>query len=331
MPDINSDTIPVKKAKAQSFPQRYMHLVVLFFIATAIYSYIYITEIFPYFYIEDKGILVNIKEVTSDYVTFFGYALFYILILQIFITLFKAFIAFFSGYSTKNSFLKNIKKIDVINDSLKNELRDLRYKFNKLEKDNKFNNNIINEDDLKTIKDELLDSVKNSAAKDFIDNIKKTIELNDIIDDINNTIDITRERLLGEILSLGRKTTLNLLIGITITALGLAVLFHATYFGISINYNVKISEETQYVMFYISRVTLVIFIEVFAFFFLKLYKNGLSEIKYFQNELTNIEMTNASLNISIRNDDKDNMNKLTELLLNTERNLFSKKANRLCT
>ena len=42
--------------------------------------------------------------------------------------------------------------------------------------------------------------------------------------------------------------------------------------------------------YYAPRLTLSIFIEFFSFFFLRLYKTGISEIKYFQNELTNAEL-----------------------------------------
>jgi len=39
-------------------------------------------------------------------------------------------------------------------------------------------------------------------------------------------------------------------------------------------------------------------IELFAYFFLKLYKSDLSEIKYFQNELTNVEMRYAAVRLA---------------------------------
>jgi len=42
--------------------------------------------------------------------------------------------------------------------------------------------------------------------------------------------------------------------------------------------------------YYLPKLSLVLFVEVFSFFFLRLYKESLDEIKYFQNELTNAEL-----------------------------------------
>ena len=41
-----------------------------------------------------------------------------------------------------------------------------------------------------------------------------------------------------------------------------------------------------------------IFIEVFSFFFLKLYKSGLADILYYQNELTNLESKFLALELA---------------------------------
>jgi len=42
-------------------------------------------------------------------------------------------------------------------------------------------------------------------------------------------------------------------------------------------------------IYFIFRITLTILIEIFSYFFLKLYKKNLEDIKYFQNEVTNLE------------------------------------------
>jgi hypothetical protein len=51
--------------------------------------------------------------------------------------------------------------------------------------------------------------------------------------------------------------------------------------------------------YFAPRLTLVIFVELFAYFFLKLYRNGFEEIKYFNNELTNLESRNIALDASL--------------------------------
>jgi hypothetical protein len=52
---------------------------------------------------------------------------------------------------------------------------------------------------------------------------------------------------------------------------------------------------TEALSHYVPRITTVTFIEVFAFFFLKLYRASLIEIKFYQNELTCL----ASLQIAL--------------------------------
>jgi len=54
----------------------------------------------------------------------------------------------------------------------------------------------------------------------------------------------------------------------------------------------------QLISHYVPRLSLVIFIEIFAFFFLKLYKTSLFDIKYFNNEKTNFDFKILALNAS---------------------------------
>jgi hypothetical protein len=51
--------------------------------------------------------------------------------------------------------------------------------------------------------------------------------------------------------------------------------------------------------FYIPRITTVILIETFAYFFLKLYRQNLEEIKYYQNELTTLAAQEIAWQASI--------------------------------
>ncbi|MEI8616865.1 hypothetical protein P4S63_03450 [Pseudoalteromonas sp. B193] len=66
-------------------------------------------------------------------------------------------------------------------------------------------------------------------------------------------------------------------------------------------------------------------IEVFAYFFLKLYKQGLSEIKYFQNEITNIESKFLALRLSSKSGQGDCIKEVVANLLTTERNFVLEK------
>ena len=73
------------------------------------------------------------------------------------------------------------------------------------------------------------------------------------------------------------------------------------------------------------RLSLVILIEIFAYFFLGLYKSSLTEIKYFQNEITNIEAKYLAMDQAIILGDKPTIKKLLDHISKTERNFILKK------
>lgn len=142
------------------------------------------------------------------------------------------------------------------------------------------------------------------------------------------------DRLKREISDLRLRSNTNLLIGMLITAGGLWLLWSTvTMLDSSDLLKVLASEGNESnVKFFknlilpvIPRVLLIIFVEVFAYFFLRLYRNGLSEIKYFQNELTNIEakLTAAEFAFVTKNDEA--LKFAIECLSKTERNFVLEK------
>lgn len=66
-------------------------------------------------------------------------------------------------------------------------------------------------------------------------------------------------------------------------------------------------------------------IEIFAYFFLSLYKAGLSEIKYFQNEITSVESKYLALKVALYSEEKDNIKYVVEQLAKAERNFLLAK------
>ena len=87
-----------------------------------------------------------------------------------------------------------------------------------------------------------------------------------------------KSRLLSEIKDLGTKSNANLAIGLAIS------IFVLGYSAIFIEITTLDS-----VLKFIPRVSFVILVEFLAYFFLGLYKRNLEEIKYYQNELTNVD------------------------------------------
>jgi len=102
-------------------------------------------------------------------------------------------------------------------------------------------------------------------------------------DEITITFRQTRGRLREEIQNLSRRSSLNLVIGVMVTMAATGVLVYL----VSREHG-DFASITSLLSFYIPRITTVILIETFAYFFLRLYRQNLEELKYYQNELTTI-------------------------------------------
>ena len=104
-------------------------------------------------------------------------------------------------------------------------------------------------------------SFKNKNAKDDV---------------VGSNFEQTISRLREELYSLGKRSNLNLALGVVTTVTGLSIL------GVFVlSRTTEMKEVLDFVKHFVPRISLVIFIEIFAYFFLRLYKDTLSEIKYF--------------------------------------------------
>lgn len=75
----------------------------------------------------------------------------------------------------------------------------------------------------------------------------------------------------------------------------------------------------------IPRLSLVLFVEFFAYFFLRLYRSSLWEIKYIQNEITNIEAKMIPVHVAWIRDDAGALVDALKSLSKTERNFVLEK------
>jgi hypothetical protein len=131
--------------------------------------------------------------------------------------------------------------------------------------------------------------------------------------------DTLRNRLSREIDALSRRGNLNLVLGCLTTVTGLALLGYLTLGSPSVD-NVG-----DFALHYTPRITLILFIEVFGYFFLRLYRSSLDDIKYFQNELTNVETKYLALHMALKSDDTKVVEALISQLAQTERNFVLSK------
>lgn len=169
--------------------------------------------------------------------------------------------------------------------------------------------------------DEAVASVKNSVTAEVWDEItKRSSELRvkeEALIDIKLVFSESRLRLLDEVVSLGRRGNLNLILGAGTTVIGLSVL---GYFVLnSTPFSYSSSDGVSLALAFLPRLSLVLFIQVFAFFFLKLYKSGLAEIKYFQNEITNLELKYSAIRAAFASE-SDCVTAITQKFAESERN-----------
>lgn len=106
-------------------------------------------------------------------------------------------------------------------------------------------------------------------------------------------VDKSVTRMISEISSLESRGNLNLTIGIMATIIGIAILaffvFASDFSGLKFE---------QLLAQFVPRLSVVLFVQIFAFFFLNLYKSSLSEIKYYHDQITKIESKKAAISIA---------------------------------
>lgn len=107
-------------------------------------------------------------------------------------------------------------------------------------------------------------------------------------------------------------------LGVSLSIAALLVFFFLVY-------NEKPDEDYQKVFLHFApRVGLVVFVELLAYFFLKLYKSTLTSVQYYHNELTNIETRKIAAIVAIKHCKEDKIWQTVEYLLKVERNVLVK-------
>lgn len=132
---------------------------------------------------------------------------------------------------------------------------------------------------------------------------------------------LTISRLKGYLADLNRKANLNLISGLTFCFVGLGFIFYSLIAYTPTNP----PNLNNTLIYFLPRISLTILIEVFSYFFLNLYKKNLEDIKYFQNEVTNLESQYLAVLYAFEQNNGQVKAKVIEKLINTERNFILKK------
>lgn len=182
-----------------------------------------------------------------------------------------------------------------------------------------------------------LSSVKNQLELD--ENTDKKGRINDdvSIEEKQNKTDTIAlvekftNRLQKEIEQLTRGANLYITFGSVITAGAATILFYtvtdlSNYFNDPYLGTRPALTSTDWFSV-ISRFSIVVFVEVFAFYYLRLYRSTMDTVKYYQNEITNIEMRLMAVHSlqTLTAPDSESAGTLISSLANSERNFVIQK------
>lgn len=132
-------------------------------------------------------------------------------------------------------------------------------------------------------------------------------------------------RLKMEISSIKKRSIVNLFIGISFAAFGVAYLImNYSFNGSTYLYNREVS-QSQKILFILETISVTSIVQIFSLFFLKLHRNGIGEIKNFHNEMTDLELKFIAISIIPDEIDANGIYKICELLFNSNRSIILKK------
>ena len=126
---------------------------------------------------------------------------------------------------------------------------------------------------------ELLEQKFAAQAQDF-----------DKLSEIRDVFQKASARLHLELDSLRNRGNLNLVIGTLTTTVAIVLLTYMVLGSAR-----TFADATDLLAHYVPRVTIVVFIEIFAFFFLKLYRDTLHEMRTYQDDLTRLQIQQVAL------------------------------------
>lgn len=112
-----------------------------------------------------------------------------------------------------------------------------------------------------------------------------------------------------------KKANINLFIGIIVAFLGVLFIIMNV-----LDYPKNELNLYQLVLYILPRLSIILIIETFAYFFLRLYRLSLDEIKYLHNEATSIEHRLLALKVALEKNDEETIKEIILALSKFEKN-----------
>jgi hypothetical protein len=180
---------------------------------------------------------------------------------------------------------------------------------------------VLGDEELRRLTAEVTGRVGDLAADEIIAKARRKLEY----DRFTITTEQTLERLSRELEALSFRGNLNLTLGVVITVAGIGFL---VFFVIFRQPPPDRAVPWVGLLLFAPRLSLVLVIELFAYFFLNLYKSTLAEIKFFQNEMTNVESRSLALLAAQLAQDASTSSSVIGKLADTDRNFLQRPDHR---
>lgn len=184
------------------------------------------------------------------------------------------------------------------------EIADVR---EELHKTNISNLNI--ESEKQAIVIELHERIKREASEKILHDLMESNAIRESYLRIIRHMHSTIESIERDMLRQNIKSNFNLTLGLMFALFGMIVIFYfinpsSFSFNISAKeYEVNINHQDysiiRFLVEYLPKISIIIIIETFAYFFLRLYKSSLDYIKYLRNELTSIQHRFLAVEMSL--------------------------------
>ncbi|MGJ5066740.1 hypothetical protein [Bradyrhizobium oligotrophicum] len=148
------------------------------------------------------------------------------------------------------------------------------------------------------------------------------------LENLNVGIDEMLSNFAGEMNGWRKNANINLIIGLGCAIIGIGVMWQTL---VALTFDVGAGEAWRVTDLYrfVARFALVLIIESVAFFFLKLYREDRNMIRYFRNEITNLESRYVALKAALDFGLAADISKVLQSLSSTERNFLVKKGDRV--
>lgn len=166
-----------------------------------------------------------------------------------------------------------------------------------------------------SVTEKLTQDITDRLAYTWENKFKQAASTAENVREISNTASDMKMRLRQEVDTLSKRANVNLTFGVMISLVGIVILSYFIYITTTELSN-GLNTMDIFIRFAI-RFSLVAFIQIFAYFFLRLYRYSIFETKYFQNEITNIDARFLALQTALFTEDKLLLSALAKELTKT--------------